>query len=104
MLPLRRTALLEKGYKRKTEKVATTVNIYSERARKEITTNFRFNKAYTYHNIKKIQKNEIVISCLALFYKTFFFPLHFLAMCSLVAFSYDNKDVVISFSMEQIER
>lgn len=62
----------------KTEKVATTVNIYSERARKEITTNFRFNKAFTYHNIKKIQKNEIVISCLALFYKTFFFYIFWL--------------------------
>lgn len=53
MLPLLRTALLEKGYKMKTEKVATTVNIYSERVRKEVTTNVRFNKAFTYHNIKQ---------------------------------------------------
>lgn len=53
MLPLLHTALLEKGHKMKTEKVATTVNISSERARKEITTNFRFNKAFTYHSIKQ---------------------------------------------------
>lgn len=29
--------------------------------RKEITTNLKFNEAYKYHDIKKIQKNNTIL-------------------------------------------
>ena len=78
------------------------MNIYLE-WKKEIITNYKFKKADKYHKHHKIQKsnNILLISCLTMLYKIFF--LHFLAAYILIAFSYDN-DIVISFSMERLEK
>jgi hypothetical protein len=77
---------------------------YSFRMRKEITTNYKFKRAFKYHKHHKIQKNDnifLLINCLTQFYNTF--SLHFLPAYSLIASSYYNN-FIISFSIEGKER
>jgi hypothetical protein len=77
---------------------------YSFRMRKEITTNYKFKRAFKYHKHHKIQKNDnifLLINCMTQLYNTFI--LHFLPAYSLIASSHYN-DFIISFSIEGKER
>ena len=77
---------------------------YSFRMRKEITTNYKFKRAFKYHkhhNIQIYNNIFLLINCLTQLYNTFI--LHFLAAYSLITSSYYN-DFITSFSTERTER